>query len=310
MKKSVDVIIEKRWVRRRMELRPVFAFLMSGLFTVLIISGVQFIEANVGENDAETKTRVIDGIETTVPDFVELDTISEGRKLESPETPVATDSGGSSEIAPVGGSRTVYLTFDDGPGEYTARLLDILGKYNVKATFFVTCRGSDDLIRREFSEGHTVALHTCSHNYAIYQSVETYFNDLNAISDRVLRITGVSPKLLRFPGGASNTISAKYNKGIMSVLTAEVERRGYKYFDWNVTSGDAGNTSSSDAVYQNVINGVNRRGNGSYSVVLQHDIKDFSVNAVERIIKYGLSNGYKFETLSVNSPVTHHRVNN
>ncbi len=88
-------------------------------------------------------------------------------------TPISTpkSSGWSGPVA----SKVVYLTFDDGPSEYTANLLDVLKKYNAKASFFVTCRGSDAMIKREYDEGHTVALHTCSHDYAqIYASEEAF----------------------------------------------------------------------------------------------------------------------------------------
>ena len=83
------------------------------------------------------------------------------------------------------GKRIIYLTFDDGPNEHTGRLLDVLKKYNVKVTFFVTGKGDDNIILREYQEGHKIALHTNSHNYAlVYSSVDNYFNDLNAISNR------------------------------------------------------------------------------------------------------------------------------
>ena len=94
----------------------------------------------------------------------------------------------------------IYLTFDDGPGDTTPRLLDILAKYKAKATFFVTCKGSDDVIKRAYNEGHTIGLHTCSHNYAIYSSLDTYYNDLNQVENRVFNITGIHSKLIRFPG--------------------------------------------------------------------------------------------------------------
>ncbi len=211
-------------------------------------------------------------------------------------------------VDPEDGNKIVYLTFDDGPGEHTGRLLDILAKYGVKATFFVTGRGDDNLIKREYDEGHTVALHTNSHDYAyIYSSVDNYFADLYAVRDRVKRITGYTPSLIRFPGGSSNTISAQYSKGIMSVLVGEVERRGFQYADWNLSSGDAGGVSTADQVYNNV---VSRLGDGRY-IVLQHDIKGFSVDAVERIIQYGQANGYIFLPLtSVSSFFAHHGVNN
>ncbi|MCR5832730.1 MAG: polysaccharide deacetylase family protein [Candidatus Saccharibacteria bacterium] len=207
-------------------------------------------------------------------------------------------------------SGTIYLTFDDGPGQYTARLLDILKKYNVKATFFVTGKGDDSLILREYNEGHTVALHTFSHDYGyVYQSEKNYFDDLYRIQDRVKRITGVAPTLIRFPGGSSNTISANYDGGqrIMSKLVKSVQEKGFTYFDWNISSGDAGGATTSDAVFNNVVRSLK---NGGSSVVLQHDIKGFSVDAVERIIQYALNRGYTFAPLTASSFAAHHGVNN
>ncbi len=205
---------------------------------------------------------------------------------------------------------TVYLTFDDGPGVYTAELLDTLKKYNVKATFFVTGVGDDALILREYQEGHTVGLHTFSHNYAyIYQSIDAFFEDLYRVQERVKNITGYTSYLMRFPGGSSNTVSTRYDGGtrIMSRLVNEVAERGFTYFDWNVSSGDAGGANSADAVFENVVYALKE---GGSSVVLQHDIKGFSVAAVERIIQYGLANGYTFAALDASSFAAHHGVNN
>lgn len=208
------------------------------------------------------------------------------------------------------GSKVVYLTFDDGPGAFTQQLLDILDKYNVKVTFFVTNvnSGYQDMIAKEAAAGHTVAIHSASHDYQkIYSSTSAYFEDLNEMSDIIYAQTGERPKLIRFPGGSSNTVSKKYCCGIMSELTKDVTDQGYKYFDWNVSSGDAGETTSTDAVYQNVINGMKSH---NVSVVLQHDIKNFSVNAVERIIQWGLANGYTFLPLTPSTEDVHHGVNN
>ena len=203
----------------------------------------------------------------------------------------------------------IYLTFDDGPhATYTKKILDVLKKYNVKATFFVTCNGPDSLIVREHKEGHTVALHTASHNYkTIYSSIDGYFKDLNKVSDRVYRLTGVKSKVIRFPGGSSNTISKSYSRGIMSALSVEVVERGYNYFDWNISSGDAGSTTSAKGVFNNVKNGLSKaRGN----VVLMHDIKSYTANAIEDIIQYGLKNGYEFRKLTYETKPTRHGINN
>lgn len=205
---------------------------------------------------------------------------------------------------------TIYLTFDDGPGDYTGALLDVLKKYNVKATFFVTGAGDDYSILREYQEGHAIGLHTWSHSYAyLYESMDNFFADLDMIQERVERITGEKTYLMRFPGGSSNTVSTRYDGGthIMSRLAAEVERRGYTYFDWNISSGDAGGANTTEQVYSRVVNSLVE---GGSSVVLQHDIKGFSVEAVEGIIQYGLNNGYVFDKLSSDSFAAHHGINN
>ena len=115
--------------------------------------------------------------------------------------------------------------------------------------------------------------------------------------------------IIRFPGGSSNTISKSYDGGthIMSGLTKAVEARGFRYFDWNVVSGDAGETTNTATVISNVIGAL---GNNSTYMVLQHDIKGFSVDAVESIIKFGLSHGYTFRAITNDTPTVHHRVNN
>ena len=208
------------------------------------------------------------------------------------------------------GNKVVYLTFDDGPGAHTQQLLDILDKYNVKVTFFVTNvnSGYENMIAKEAAAGHTVAIHSASHDYKkIYSSVDAYFADLNEMSDIIYAQTAQRPKLIRFPGGSSNTVSLKYCSGIMTTLTKAVTDQGYKYFDWNVSSGDAGGTTSTEEVYQNVVNGMKSH---NVSVVLQHDIKGFSVNAVERIIQWGLANGYTFLPLTTSTEDVHHGVNN
>ena len=203
----------------------------------------------------------------------------------------------------------IYLTFDDGPNSGTTNvILDILKEEGVKATFFVTNSGPDELIKREYDEGHTVALHTASHDYAIvYASVDSYFNDLNIVGERVKRITGEESKIIRFPGGASNTISRRYSNGIMSTLTREVVNRGYKYYDWNISSGDAGGTTQASGVYSNVVSGLRH---DRVNMVLMHDIKTHTRDALRDIIRYGKNNGYRFERITMDTEMITQRVNN
>ena len=203
--------------------------------------------------------------------------------------------------------KTVYLTFDDGPGPWTMELLDVLDRYGVKATFFVVNTDSVDLIREIAARGHSIGIHSVTHDYdEIYTSPEAFFRDLYAMQDIIYQQTGVKTTLMRFPGGSSNTVS-RYNPGIMTLLTEAVQDAGFQYFDWNVDSNDAGGATRTSTVRNNVIEGIQ---NQPYSVVLQHDIRDFSVAAVEEIILWGQENGYQFLPLSETSPPVHHGVNN
>ena len=205
--------------------------------------------------------------------------------------------------------KVMYLTFDDGPSTYTERLLDVLDQYNVKATFFVTGNSEKyfHLIGEAFRRGHTIALHTYSHDYSIYSSAEDYYEDLQKIQDVVVEQTGQEATIIRFPGGTSNTTSKKYCEGIMSFLAEDVVEKGYYYCDWNVSSGDGGGAKDEATVIQNVINnsaGVRR------AIVLQHDSKSFSVDAVDDIILYALEQGYMLLPLTEDSPMIHQHICN
>ena len=203
--------------------------------------------------------------------------------------------------------RVIYLTFDDGPGKYTEQLLDVLDKYDVKATFFVVGCGQTELIGEAYRRGHTIGIHSACHKFrTIYQSEEAFLADVQEMSDIIYEQTGSRTTLLRFPGGSSNTVS-DFNPGIMTKLARAVEEAGYRYFDWNVVSGDAGNPIPTAQVVKNVISGVKKN---RVSVVLQHDTRKFSVDAVEEILKWGLENGYTFLPLTEDSPTIHHHIKN
>ena len=212
----------------------------------------------------------------------------------------------------IGNGKTIYLTFDDGPSaSITPYILQILKEENVKATFFVV--NHDDslnyLIKQASSDGHTVALHSYTHDYSyVYSSVDNYFADLTAIQNKVKLITGKKSMIIRFPGGSSNTVSRKYQPGIMTTLSKEVINKGYSYFDWNVDSDDAGGARTKEAVYQNVVNNLYYQNN----VVLMHDFENNykTLEALRDIIQYGKQNGYVFKALKENTPPSRHAVNN
>lgn len=237
--------------------------------------------------------------------------VEDSKKNSATVTRIVTVSNEVVTSAPIKGA--IYLTFDDGPSAtITPKLLDILKEKDVKATFFVINHSNklDYLIKREYDEGHTVALHSMSHNYSsIYSSKEAYFNDLKQIQDKVERITGQESKIIRFPGGGSNTVSRNYSKGIMGILTNETLNRGYHYFDWNISSGDAGDAKTKEQVYKNVIKGLSKN---KANIVLMHDFESNykTLNAISDIIDYGKANGYEFLAIDMSTSMVRHSVNN
>ena len=210
------------------------------------------------------------------------------------------------------GSKVIYLTFDDGPRAHTQRLLDILEQYNAKATFFVvnTNYKMKTILNAIVDGGHGIAIHSTTHEYSeIYASEAAFFKDLYNMQKIIKDNTGITTTMMRFPGGSSNTISKNHCVGIMTQLTKAVKDQGFQYFDWNVSSGDAGSTKDTAQVVKNVINGIKAL-KGKPAVVLQHDIHGYSVDAVEEILIWGIQNGYTFQALTPNSPTCHHQVNN
>ena len=183
------------------------------------------------------------------------------------------------------GERKVYLTFDDGPSGNTGKILDILKEYDVKATFFVVGKEEDkyrQLYKRIVEEGHTLAMHSYSHKYnEIYQSKESFMEDLTKLQEFLYDTTGVWCRYCRFPGGSSNTVS----RVDMHELVAYLEEQDMSYFDWNVSSGDATNAYiSPEAIVRNVTSGL---GGLEEAVVLMHDAseKDSTVEALPELIE-------------------------
>jgi len=206
--------------------------------------------------------------------------------------------------------KVVYLTFDDGPSQNTKKIIDILDRYDAKATFFVTgCNPNyNKYIKEAHDKGHSIGLHTYTHQYDyVYSSVDNYFEDLKSISDMVVDLTGESSNIIRFPGGSSNTISANV-PGLMSELTELVQDKGYQYFDWNADSTDA--SGNGIPVSQLIKNSTSY--DYQYINILFHDssTKDTTVEALPAIIEYYKDKGYIFLGLENNSFPAHHSVNN
>ena len=224
-------------------------------------------------------------------------------------TSTAAETGKPSQSSEVP-DKVAYLTFDDGPSENTERILDILDQYGVKATFFVIGKKNmDDRYRMIVKRGHTIALHCNTHSYSqIYKSEKAYFDDLTKISDKVFDLTGVRSKIIRFPGGSSNTVHRKYCKGLMDKLKVSVTEKGYIYHDWNVDSGDA---SGKNIAPEKLIDNVKKYSKNKDVIdILMHDTgesKQTTVDALPEIIEYLLSEGYTILPITENTPPIQHK---
>lgn len=192
---------------------------------------------------------------------------------------------------------TVFLTFDDGPSKNTEKILDVLKKEGAKATFFVVgneVKKHPELAKRIIREGHAIGLHTNTHNYAeVYSSVDAYFNDLNECMVSIQKITSTPISIVRFPGGSQS----RHNR-INKQIQAELARRGFVYFDWNIDSGDAKTrNASSYFIAKKVLSDVSKK---RMPVVLMHDEKSkkSTVAALEKIIPSLKDSGYKFDVLT------------
>ena len=233
------------------------------------------LEAQVAAAAATTSTTSAGGYQALYPDFY------------APQTYSATSSP----------DNTAYLTFDDGPSGNTDIILQTLQEENVKATFFVVGTDNADNLarmRRIVQEGHTIGMHSYSHSYKkIYASVEAFLKDMYQVFNLIKDTTGVTPTCFRFPGGSINS----YNKAVYKDIKAEMIRRGFVPYDWNVSSGDASTTKyTPEQLTGYVLNGI---GSKSRIIVLMHDSssKENTAQAVRQIIIGIREKGFIFAPL-------------
>lgn len=212
--------------------------------------------------------------------------VYETTKVEESVRDTETKAEEPAKINPVKSSgKKVYLTFDDGPSSNTDQILDILKDYDVKATFFVVGKTDERSVKayqRIVEEGHTMAMHSYSHKYdEIYESKEAFARDLNSLQEYLYETTGVWPRIYRFPGGSSNTVSKVDMQELIEYLTDI----GITYFDWNVASGDAvSRTLPAETIVNNCLSGIEKQ---KESVILMHDAsnKGTTIEALPQIIE-------------------------
>ena len=203
--------------------------------------------------------------------------------------------------------KVVYLTFDDGPSALTEDVLNILDEYGVKATFFVVAKDdetSKQRLREIADRGHAIGLHSYTHDYRkIYASVDAFLDDFAKEREIIYSATGEYPTMFRFPGGSVNS----YNKKTAKAIIDEMTRRGYTYYDWNVSSGDAEYGATRESIYRDTITQTKAR---TKAIVLCHDTnaKGDTVSQLPAILKELKQSGYRFDKLDpsvapINFPV-------
>ncbi|MBR6789485.1 MAG: polysaccharide deacetylase [Oscillospiraceae bacterium] len=210
---------------------------------------------------------------------------------------LSADSGPADGVLPA--ERVIYLTFDDGPSKNTAAVLDVLKEEGVKATFFVigaeTERGTS-LYRRIIDEGHAMGLHTYTHRYGeIYESADSYLEDIGKLSDHLEKTVGIRPKIFRFPGGSNNSTA---DGEVLAEIKKRAEKEGLCWFDWNALGKDDRSWVSDPwDICQSVIE---TGGEKKRIVVLMHDdgMRTTAAEAVSLIIDHYRELGYRFDVLT------------
>lgn len=234
---------------------------------------------------------------TIEPDTVATETESEDlyadviRGIDTPEN-----------MAGEGDEHLVYLTFNCEVGDNTLKILDVLDKHQIKATFFVSGDTNEELIpiyQRIVNDGHTLGMHSYSNQYStIYTSTDAFYNDYKQISDFLFETCGIRSEYYRFPGGSGNEISNVDMAEFVHILNEEQ----ITFYDWNVSAGDAAFDYTADDVVNNVTDGV---ANYKTSVVLLHDGEDKSttVQALEPLIEQLNDMGAKILPIDENTDV-------
>lgn len=184
-------------------------------------------------------------------------------------------------------SKVIYLTFDDGPTpEITDWVLDILNKYNAKATFF--CIGKNievnpEIFKRILNEEHSIGNHTYNHLKGWKTKTKTYLHNIE-ITEKIFNSFNFKTSLFRPPYGQIKSKQAK-----------QLLKRGYKIIMWRILSIDWNNKISEEKCLNNVIKNTT-----SGDIVVFHDSIKASKNlryALPKVLGYFSEKGYTFKRI-------------
>lgn len=199
--------------------------------------------------------------------------------------------------------KVVYLTFDDAPGgKVTEKTLDILKEENVPATFFVIgeqIKGQEEIILRMKNEGHSIGLHSFTHERSkLYSCTSGFINEMKQVQKALYDVTGENYYILRFPFGTNNSTYRLTNE-----MVEAVHSNNFKIYDWTQDTLDGANpTSSPDTILNRAMSTKDT------VVVLMHNApaNKSTAQAIKGIIKYYKNQGYTFDKITIDTPEIYH----
>ncbi|HSN67113.1 MAG TPA: polysaccharide deacetylase family protein [Fusibacter sp.] len=207
--------------------------------------------------------------------------------------------------------KVVYLTFDDGPSsQSTAKIIEILKLYDVKATFFVQGRNvakNAEALKMIHEAGHAIGNHSYSHNYTlIYSDEDSFWEDFEKCQEAIFSVVGIYPELYRFPGGSTAAVDLNGEPFVKGIQTTLLDK-GMQHCDWNIDSGDAASGyASAGTIKSNAYSQIGKKKN---AIVLMHDTdaKASTIEALPEVIEHYLAMGYRFDVLKPNGYVAQFR---
>lgn len=191
--------------------------------------------------------------------------------------------------------KIIYLTFDDGPSyKITNKVLDVLEENEVKATFFLIgsqIKDKEDVVKRIYNEGHSIGLHTYTHNFRkIYCNEDKFIQEMMVCRSEIREVIGIAPNIIRFPGGSYKHLSKSYLK--------KLHDNNFRVYDWNLDNCDGLNPEIQPYnLYVKAIKGSDKLDN---IILLLHctDMNKNTYKALPKIIKYYQSEGYEFKSIT------------
>lgn len=303
MSTSSEFESRRRERRRRERLRKkriraaVILIALIGVIAILCVA----VSTCKKRNEPSQPTDTVQTETTAAPEELAVPTVAPTSAL---TIPAASEKNNLMEIIDESGQeKRCYLTFDDGPTEnITPQILDVLRRYNVKATFFEVgslIKANPDVARRVYEEGHLIANHSNGHNYEkLYASTESFINEINECYEIIKSVTGEAEpfKLIRFPGGSYKSSADSYSPVKQECKTV-LKENGFYYCDWNSLTGDAeGKKKNASELLAYLKQNLDT---SESTVVLMHDAaaKQNTADALASVIEYLMSEGYTFHRL-------------